>query len=449
MKPNRLFVQVCALSGLVLSTLGAATADAQATTYSLTDIGAIPAGFSGYMMSAPTGINNNGQVVGSNQFHTLFYDKGVVTDLGTLPGGVVSQGLAINSFGDVSAASQYDSDNGAIFHAALFGIDGSKVNLGVLIGWGTYSYGYGINDSKQVVGSSGFAAPSTSTHAFIWDASNGLLDLGTLGGQYAQARSVNNAGLVTGTSQIPTGFGPFHAFLWDKINGMRDIGAIAGDSSAGVFINQNGHAVGNSTINTFDNRTHAFLYDGAMHDLGSLGAGSTMSDISSAYSVNIHDDVVGSTYRPFAGGSLYQTAYIYHAGVMSELEKLVDGSGADYRLLTATGINDMGQIVAQATQVSSGQTHAVLLTPTATATDTVTITGATYTKRRKSLQVLATDSSKRATLQVFVTSTDTLIGSLAKKGRGYSGTFIVSSNPVSITVKSSLGGSATATVTTK
>ena len=56
----------------------------------------------------------------------------------------------------------------------------------------------------------------------------------------------------------------------------------------------------------------------------------------------------------------------------------------------------------------------------------------------------ATDSDKTATLQVFVTSTDTLIGSLTKKAKGYKGTFILSSNPGSITVKSSLGGSATA-----
>jgi probable HAF family extracellular repeat protein len=297
------------------------------------------------------------------------------------------------------------------------------------------------------VGSSGPVAPNTSTRAFIWDATNGLRDLGTLGGQFAQAFSINNAGLVTGAAQVLAE--AFHAFIWDGVSGMRDIGTIGGDSSSGIFVNQSSHVAGNSTINAVDGRTHAFFYDGTMKDLGSLGSSSTVSDISSAYGVNINDDVVGSSYRPFTGGSLYQTAFIYSKGVMSELEKMVDSSGSDYRLLAATAINDLGQIVVQAHKVSTNTDTAVLLTPTTAATDTVTIMAATYVTRRQTLQVQATDSNKTATLQVFVTSTDTLIGSLTKKAKGYKGGFILSSNPGSITVKSSLGGSATAVVTVK
>jgi probable HAF family extracellular repeat protein len=449
MIPKHLSKPLCALSGLAVLAFGAATAQAQTTTYSLTDIGAIPSVPTGEPMVSPNGINNAGQVVGSTAFHIVLYSGGAVANLGTLPGGGTATGLAINATGDISAASGYESDLGNNQHAALFRNDGTEVNLGVLIGWGTYSYGYGINDSQQIVGSSGLIAPSTNTAAFIWDATNGFTDLGTLGGQYAQAHSVNNAGLVTGSSQISTGSGPFHAFLWDKTNGMQDIGTIAGDSSSGVFINQNGHVVGNSTINTVDSRTHAFRYDGTLHDLGSLGAGSTLSDISSAFSININDDVVGTTYRPYTGGALYQTAFVYHDGVMSELENMVDASGVGYRLLTATGINDAGQIIVQATKVSTGATTAVLLTPTTAATDSVTITAATYNTRRKSLQVQATDSNPAATLQAFITSSDTLIGSLTKKPRGYSGKFSLATNPANITVKSSLGGSATAAVTAR
>ena len=62
---------------------------------------------------------------------------------------------------------------------------------------------------------------------------------------------------------------------------------------------------------------------------------------------------------------------------MSELEKMVDSSGSDYRLLTATAIDDLGQIVVQAHKVSTNTDTAVLLTPTTGATDTVTITAAT------------------------------------------------------------------------
>ena len=76
-------------------------------------------------------------------------------------------------------------------------------------------------------------------------------------------------------------------------------------------------------------------------------------------------------------------------------------------------------------------------------TDTVTISAAQYDTVRKQLTVQATTTSTDATLQVFVTSTDTLIGTLTKRGTKYTGKFSWPTNPVSITVKSSAGGSAT------
>jgi len=85
----------------------------------------------------------------------------------------------------------------------------------------------------------------------------------------------------------------------------------------------------------------------------------------------------------------------------------------------------------------------------AAATDTVKVIAAQYTTARHSLQVQATSTSSTATLKVYVTSTDTLIGTLTRIGRKYSGKFSWPTNPQSITVKSSAGGSATATVTVR
>ena len=206
--------------------------------------------------------------------------NGVWENLGVLPGGDVSGASAINGSGQVTGNSQF-TNGGSIRHATLFS-GGTVTDLGFLPLSGNYSTGAGINDSTQVVGYSGPTLSTSNTRAFIWDAANGMRDLGTLGGQWAKAFSINNAGAVTGTSQVPTGFGNFHAFVWDAVNGMRDIGTIAGDTSSGNFINANGHIVGSSTINGFDNRSHAFLYDGTMHDLGSLGPDAFESDRSSA-----------------------------------------------------------------------------------------------------------------------------------------------------------------------
>jgi hypothetical protein len=89
-------------------------------------------------------------------------------------------------------------------------------------------------------------------------------------------------------------------------------------------------------------------------------------------------------------------------------------------------------------------------TPTNVAVDTISIQVAEYDGGNRRLRVEATSSNASATLQVFVTSTNTLIGTMQNEGGGrYRGDFSWSTNPQNITVRSSLGGQATRTVTLK
>ena len=435
MKPDLLSFLISA-AGLLL---GAAPGSAQ-ITYSLTDLGTLP----GKTISHPTGINNQGQVTGFTETHAFLWTNGVMTDLGTLPGGSISTGVAINALGEVVGDSQY-AQGGSIRHATLWN-NGTLSDLGFLPLSGNYSRGNGINDGGEVVGHSGPSLDTSNTRAFIWDVTNGMRDLGTLGGQFAKAFSINNSGMVTGEAQ--TGFGTFHAFIWDEENGMRDLGTLAGFTSSGAFINANGHVAGTSSINAVDNREHAFLYDGTqMLDLGAIGDNDFLSDRSTGYGINIHDEVVGSTYQPYVGGSLVQIAFVYRDGEMFDLETLVDASGADYRLYAATGINDAGQIAVDAIKISTGKVRAVLLTP-ASSLDMVTIRKAIYTTARQNLTVQAMDTDPNAILQLYVTSTDTLIGTLTNNGGGrFRGQFSWPVNPQSVTIKSNFGGQATRTVT--
>src|SRR5262249_60678762 len=97
-----------------------------------------------------------------------------------------------------------------------------------------------------------------------------------------------------------------------------------------------------------------------------------------------------------------------------------------------------------------GVTQSVTLTVTTTPADTVQITLAQYDTAKQQLRVEATSTSTSATLQVFVTATNTLIGTLSNAGGGkYQGQFSWPTNPSNITVKSSLGGSATSAVQAK
>ncbi|HEX8492146.1 MAG TPA: FG-GAP-like repeat-containing protein [Pyrinomonadaceae bacterium] len=97
----------------------------------------------------------------------------------------------------------------------------------------------------------------------------------------------------------------------------------------------------------------------------------------------------------------------------------------------------------------NGVTRNATLTinPASSTTDTVTITRAEYETDKRTLRVEATSTRSTATLQVFITASGQLIGTLMNNGGGkYSREFSVSTNPQSITVRSSLGGSATKAV---
>jgi hypothetical protein len=89
-------------------------------------------------------------------------------------------------------------------------------------------------------------------------------------------------------------------------------------------------------------------------------------------------------------------------------------------------------------------------TPTTVAADTVSIQLAEYSAGNDELRVEATSSNASATLTVYVTSTNTLIGTLHNEGGGrYRGDFSWPTNPQNITVRSSLGGFASRTVVLK
>ena len=88
--------------------------------------------------------------------------------------------------------------------------------------------------------------------------------------------------------------------------------------------------------------------------------------------------------------------------------------------------------------------------PPPPSTDTVRITRAEFESSKRVLRVEATSTSSNATLQVFVTATGQLLGTLSNSGGGqYRAELSVSTNPQNITVRSSLGGVATSSVVAK
>jgi probable HAF family extracellular repeat protein len=138
------------------------TQSATAQEFTITDLGALSAGGD----SQGWGIDESGQVTGyswtpeiPNLGHAFLYSEGKMSDLGTLPGGVVSVGYAINTGGNHERRVHGDSIQVTGYsgtqdgnHAFLYS-NGAMSDLGTLPNLGTqnsYSTGIAINVSGQV-----------------------------------------------------------------------------------------------------------------------------------------------------------------------------------------------------------------------------------------------------------------------------------------------------------
>lgn len=135
------------------------------------------------------------------------------------------------------------------------------------------------------------------------------------------------------------------------------------------------------------------------------------------------------------------------AGVPTSVTVPAGASSAGFSV-TTTAVNLATSVTINAVSGSVTRTATLTVNP-ATPADTVSIKKADYTSSKRTLSIEASSSRSNATLQVFVTSTGQLLGTLTNKNGKYDGSFNVTTNPQNITVRSSLGGSATRAVSAK
>jgi probable HAF family extracellular repeat protein len=312
----------------------------------------VVAGTADTSVSDPFGSSESGAFNGDPYVqHTYLWRNDRLIDLGALgpdPADNSSYPNAINAQGDLAGLSDngtIDPLTGAAETDAVLWRDGQVINLGTL--GGNESQAFSLNDEDQVTGAAAnstadpfsMLATGTQVHAFLWQDGR-MRDLGTLGGPDSFGWAINDARQVAGvsyTSATPnpvTGQPPIDLFVWQ--NGrMRNLGSLGGSiPTFGGFagLNDRGEIAGTSDLKG-DQTQHPFLWDGSrMLDLGTLGG-----SYGSANALNDNGAVVGISALP--GDNVYH-AFLWKNGTISDL------TGASSSQCTnANSLNDKGEVV--------------------------------------------------------------------------------------------------------
>ncbi len=392
LRVNRLAVLCLFLPWLVVQSASQTPAPAH-LRYRLIDLGTFGGPNSSETVEFPY-INNRGMVVGfadtdtPDPFnpggfipHAFRWKHGVLTDLGTLPGGYGSFAIWSNDRGQVVGLS----DNGEIDpvlggpqgRGVLWESDGSIVNLGTL--GGTQSLAGAINNQGQIIGVAADEIPdpysifgwATETRGFVWE-KGAMRDLGTLGGTDTSPSFINQNGQIAGVSYVnsnpsfncdlPLTTHPFiegdevaHPFLWHG-GKLNDLGTIGGTFGVATWLNDAVDVAGGATT-VADEEFHAFFWrDGVMVDIGTV-ANDTCSVV---HFMNSRGEVSGTSGD--CAGEFERHGFIWQpGGSMIDLNDFVP-PGSDLTITDGETINDCGEIAGSG-MLPNGDFHAVVLIP--------------------------------------------------------------------------------------
>ena len=236
--------------------------------------GVIDLGTLGGASSQAWEINNNGQVVGTSNPAGPPATHAFVNDVTTNALIDISTSGA-NGFGGINDSGQVTGT------VSSTGANNSRATRSI-----TYyptATATAINNNGQMTGQVSMIGTGRN-HAFIWDPLTGMTDIGVLDtythsvNRSSNGRAINSQGQVVGNSEIRV-YDPGtlrvrvhqQAFLWDSTNGMIDLGWVWLGSPRNTFatdINDHGQIVGYAeTLGGIK----GFLWEnGVMYDLNDL-----------------------------------------------------------------------------------------------------------------------------------------------------------------------------------
>jgi probable HAF family extracellular repeat protein len=344
----------------------------------------------------------NAEEAKSVKYNTASGSQIIIRDLGLLPGGTASSGLAINNqpvivglatdsnldlqrpFWDANtgviigfadnfnpsstAVPEHVNDSREMAGTEVYGDNvyqgiywnptGQAFVLPPLAGFdpdygSLHTKAHGINNLSQLVGSGKEAEPNFYTHAVLWpNKDTEAMDLGFLGQgiplNYSEAYGVNDLSHVVGNSAIGS---LIHGFLW-RSGQMTDLGGLSGQVvSEARAINNTGLIAGKSNIfpvvweYDIANPNRAPRIQQLPIPAGFFAATTT--------AVNDSGDVVGYAGSP----NIDSHAILWRGGMAIDLGVW---PGGHYSV--GNGINNLGQIVGTGTVAGDNLDHALLCT---------------------------------------------------------------------------------------
>jgi len=397
---------------------------------------------------------------GLDAFVTKFAPNGASLVYSTFlggPGREQAQGIAVDASGNAFVTGLTESYDSFPVTPGAFQTNGSfdafvtKLNpQGSGLVYSTYLGGTGGDDRAW-----GIAIDSLGNATITGDTK-------------ANAQDTNNFPVV---DAVQTNYGGLSDAFVSKLNPAGTalvystyLGGSLYDEGRGIALNGSGEAFATGSTSS-DNFPTANPLQGSNggglnnHDdafvvkLGAAGSTTTLSSLTlnptSVSGGSTSQGTVTLTGAAPAGGSVVTLASSNTAvaTVLSSVTVPAGASSATFTVATKV-VSVPTNVVISA--VYGGVSRSATLTVAPPSADVVTISLAEYRTSNRRLRVTATSSNPNAILKVYVTSSGMLIGTLANNGSGnYSGTFKLPANPLNITVRSSLGGSSSATVTVK
>lgn len=295
----------------------------------------------------------------------------------------------------------------------------------------------------------------------------------TTGGVGAAVATFTATNLAAGDHVFTMDLAPAQQFVWTAAPKLRNLPQLSGGYFSARFTSATGAGSGgarwflgiNDSLDGYFDVTQGTLISGNNVDIPislflqiySLEAPATpptifdlrVNPMPFTAGATLHGVVTLNRAAP-AGGSLVDLTGD-SVGVPDTVTVAAGQTTAEFDVITAP-VDTTTSALVEATFNGAFRSVQLILQPAQQPppADAVAIQRAEYRASRHELRVEATSSNASATLGVFVTSSNQLIGTLGNNGGGrFSSTLTFPVNPVNITVRSNSGGSASSAVTAR